>query len=509
MSTYQYPETIYDTPETLLATLGSWWADLYDGRDQVLELLRARGQVENQAIWDLAEAIAAVSRFSVPIYHRENWYPLQLLKSQVNNAAIALLQYDGGGAYDTGYAYDVPPSSPYFAFPVPADLVVAPTILNRFLGPTLTLHDGLDYVLRPGVISFQRNPFDDPRVAVRTIYTDGVPTDAEATLWVYQGDMDWDLVYQQFGYIVDLKLKSSAGYRQLLNAILDGMVGGCTQQDVLWGLAAMLGAPLVLEATETVVDIVTDTHNLVIITDQHVYKFATTAVPTVSVGDRVVRGQSLTDVLQVFELNRGQIPENLSLLSTGSGLLATCFYSDLIFENREIPLEVEEDVDGYTKISWGLGGFPADVDKFFTEMHTRGVAAASASATGKGTLAHYLDVRPNPTTEPTALNLPVVVNPLAFLIENILRNNACLIRVRPSSGFRGVGLQGWTIFRKIMPAHVAVILLVDLPKIQETVAVETVTDGLGSFIAAAALDDTVSTVQDSHLTSSPVYGACY
>lgn len=532
MPHFPFPNTIYDEPQNLLATLGSWWADDYAGRDQVMSLVRGKAQVENQTMLDLMELIASLSRFSVPIYHTDNWFPLYLKASERNDAQTSLLRYDAGATYDAGEHYNVPTSSPFHAFPLPDKLVEAPLIMNRFTDPTLTQNSGIDYILTDDAIVFRTNPFNDPRVAKRVVYKQGVAVDTEALLWVYRGQFDWDTVYRQFAYVLGMRLQSSAGYRDIMNAVYDAMVGGTTCTDIVKAFSAMTGVPLVKEDRETIVDIVADPENLVIITDLHVYKFGLLATPLVAVGDVVYRGQPLTDALRVFELNQGVVPDQLEALALGEGLLSTCFYADLIFENVDVPLVVNErHPSGYTKVTWDLGGFPLDVEQFFDDLHARGVEEAERPLDDcetlktvrypasdcdevellgrRGTLAHLLDKRVEQVGEPKATHLPATINPLKFLIQNVLRNNAFIVRVRAAStGSGGVGLHNIRLLRKVAPPHTAMILVVDLTAAKDSVTVNNVTEQVSTFVGMEPLSDTVDTVNDARVTIRVINGTC-
>lgn len=512
---YHFPETIYDQAQSLLATLGSWWADDYAGRDQVLALVQGKAQVESQTMLDLMELIASLSRFTVPIYHTDNWYPLYLRASQRNSADVMITLYDEGRIYDDGVLYDVPKTAAHHAFPKPADLVEAPLILNRFTDPTLSQTENVDYVLTEKTITFLKNPFDDPRIAKRAIYQDGAHVDTEAILWVFRGKFDWDTVYKQFAYVVGMRLKSSEGYRNLTNAVYDAMVGGTTKTAILQAFSSITGVPVVREARETVVDIVESADNLLIITDIHVYKFHPSAVPVVAIGQQLSRGQALTDAVRVYELNTGHTPEDLHALALGRGFLATCYYADLVFENKDVSLVVDTaDPSGYTKVSWELGGFPLDVQQFFDDMHARGVAEADrptepcAAAPGKrrGTLAHLLDSRDVRVGEPTATNLPKTINPLRFLISNVLRNNACIIRIKAVAIGSGTGWQSMRLLQKIVPPHTAMIVTVDLTAPADSVTVDGISEYISTFSGASPLREVVDSVSDSQITARVVSG---
>lgn len=527
---YTYPTTVYDVPTNLLAALGTFWMSTYAGRDQLVTHGQAIGQIGNQAVVDLLETMAALSRFTVPIYHRDNWYALQLLESTRNDAQTSLPALDTGLTYDSGLAYDTPQRAVGHAFPLPADLVSAPLVMNRFITPSLTMTDGVDYIISDGAIIFRDNPFLDARVAKRPVFEDGEATDQEALLWVFRGNFDWQQAYTQFGYVIGLKMRSSTGYRDLMNAVFDAIVGGTSRNQLLTALSAITGIPLVKETTETVVDIWMDNTARLVITDQHAYRFHREATVTVEVGDVVSAGDSLIDALAVYEFNRGVCPDTLRALAVDRGFLASCLYGDLVFENQDFPLTViTDDPSGFTKLTWPLGGHPLTVEAFFDELHARGVAAAAEAdpcdtATPvtypgddcdtftvqrrKGTLAHLLDRRDNPTGEPVASNLPRTINPLEFLIANVLRNHAWAVRIYiPHLGETRLGLHNLRFLRKIIPPHTAMFLVMETSPRSDTVS-SAVEDQVTTFTGAETLVDSL-TLGTDRLRARVVSGSCY
>jgi hypothetical protein len=452
--------------------------------------VRAKGQIENQTVQDLLETIAALSRYTVPIFHRDNWYPLRLLKSARNATVVSVPKYDGTLTYDSKHRYDQP-ADPIGAhtWPIPTGLAEANLILNRFTEPSLTWANGTEFELSDEAITFYTNPFDDVRVSKQPVYTDGEVTDEEALLWIFRGGFDWDQIYRQFAYVLGIRLQSSSGYRDLINAVFDALVSGSTRRQMEMAMAAITGIPLVLETQETVEQVANDGKHRLVITDQHVYRFALSSTPIVEVGDIVYAGDSLTDSLDVHEFNRGVVPSDLQALAMGPGFLETCYYGDLVFENKDVPLEVTEAADdpyGYTYVKFGLGGFPLDVQRFFDDVHERGIAAAEAAidpcddvdvitipgdecngvpeqTIRLGTLAHRLDRRVEKIGEPTAAALPSTINPLQFLVENVLRNNVTIIRIRISDlGRDALGLHAARFFYRVVPPHTAVILVVEI-----------------------------------------------
>lgn len=539
MAVYTYPASVWDRPQNLLAVLGSFWSQTYAGRDQIESIVRAKGQVENQTLQDLLETISAISRYTVPIFHKDNWYPLRLLASARNATTVSVPKYDGTLTYDSSHQYDQPrnPADSH-TWPLPAGLSTANMIFNRFTAPSLTWSNGTEYEIADGGITFFTNPFEDNRVVKQPVYVDGVVTDEEALLWVFRGDFDWNQIYRQFGYVLGMRLQSSSGYRDLMNAIFDALVGGMTKRQMEQAVAVMAGIPLVLEPQETVEQVTNDGKHRLVVTDQHVYRFSLVSTPVVAVGDTVFAGDSLIDALTIYEFNRGVTPADLRALAMGRGFLPACYYGDLVFENKSVPLEVVEAADdpfGFTYVSFGLGGFPLDVQRFFDDIHERGITAAEqpwdactdesgvtypgdecndipAQILHRGTLAHRLDLRVDKVGEPTAASLPATINPLEFLIANVLRNNAVVIRVRVSDfGDNALGLHTARFLAKVAPPHTVVILVVEVtPGAEDIDPLERVAEQLDTFQGMTPLTEDIqqSSVDDSVIGARRISFTC-
>ena len=142
------------------------------------------------------------------------------------------------------------------------------------------------------------------------------------------------------------------------------------------------------------------------------------------------------------------------------------------------------------------------MDKFFNEIHARGVA-------NDETLAHLLDTRTNKVGEPTTVNLPATINPLQFLAETALRGNAFVVRLSMAAfGEGAAGLQHVQFLRKIIPPHTAMLLLIELQGLRDSVNIVTGED-LSSFTGAEPLSEPISAPDDSNRTSIRlVTGTC-
>lgn len=460
---FVYPASELDERAKLQAMIGSFWADIFNDETVLSSFLHARAQLDAQTQLTLMELLHSISRFSVPVYHTDNWYLLTLREADKDEVDIANPQFDGAFTFGDPamLSFGDTLQSPYSAWTVPADLKQAPVILNRIVAPSLTLSHGIDYSLQGGAILFRENPFENPYVPIREIYEDNRVIDREFQLWVYRGQFEWHTLSQQFGAVLGLRLPSSQQYKQLLNAVFDGITEGGSLRNVLSALSAVCDVPLVQEDGEIVENVMVDARSRWVVTDKRAYEFHIDASVDVAVGDVLRAGDAMTGSLVYYEFNRGQTPtaEQLRSLVLGKGYLSSGFFGDLVFENKDVPLIVEgpnPDTGNYTKVSFEIHGAPADVEKFWNDVHEAGVASGQ-------TLAMLLDTRGEKVEQPTAANLPTTVNPVDFLCKNLLRSNYGVVVVNVSTlGRNALGLHHARILRKIIPPHTAILIYAEL-----------------------------------------------
>jgi hypothetical protein len=485
MANYTYPTNDLDRADTLLSLLGSYWSTTYLGMDFLQDVVQAKAHLTAQTWLNFMELVSSVSRFNVPIFHQENWYALVLKESELNNFELLVPDYKTG----TAYTYDVAggleygkaaATDGYFSVPLPTSVVSVKTILNQIAAPSVVFTAGVDYwIEKSGVLTFSENPFKNSSLAIRDIIKDGKVVDRECVLWLYHGQWEWETVYEQFGYVLNFRMASSEGYRDVINAVLDAFTGGTSAKNLQFAWSAITGIPLVTDPEEVVKFVGKDSRSLAVVTDKNAYSFPIDSSATVSVGDTVVTGDDLVDSIQIFEFNRGTIPADLTGLVVGAGFLSMGFFADLTFENKDVGVVVEENVDGYTKVSWELGGFPGDVTKFWEDVHTSGIAA------GK-TLAMYLDIRAAPVGQPISANLPATVNPLEFLCENLLRYNTFLVKIKANQlGPDKLPSIPASSLRKIVPPQTAMIVLVELVHTDNPV----IMDGAGDVVNAGYVEE--------------------
>lgn len=448
------PETFdgYDDPYFLLGLLGSHWADTYEGKDEVAAFLAGRLENMKQTHQDLLEAQATISRRECPVFHTTRWKEITLRQSECNASPASILRYGDGAYYgnqpDTGavYTYGVPANDRKYEYPLPEAIKRIALLSNRVTYASKTLVENVDYTIdaQYGRIVFNQNPFENPLFVQNIVLDETGEVDAELTLWAFEVLEDRDYLYRHWGYIFGVALPSSEKVRDLINAVADGVVSGGTSLVMRQLISAVLDTPIVREAQETVEEIGEDSTGQLIITDKHVYRASTASTVSVSVGDVLQQGDSLTDAVEFYELNRGVLPAGITAITLGPELLIGNYLGGLTFQNKLVPVVFEPYVDGETKISFELGGNAADISRFWASVHSRGIANALT------------------LQESWGVSQPAVVNPAEFAVQNLLRNNAFLAKIKVSSqGEQSLGLSTLSQLRKLIPPHTLLIVLAE------------------------------------------------
>jgi len=479
MPTTTYP--VYDQfGQGLLNTLGSFWMYYFGDRDLLRDHFRSLGHEQGQLYLDYLNAVAATSRFDTEVFRREDWYLLILRQSDrdaiTNVYGQAGLEYGAGRVYGEAQMeealFPIPDNEPYFGTLAEAQY----TLYNRVVYPSKTWAAGVDYEIDRDrkVIRFREDPFDSDYVAKRSVYDEsGEVVDVEASVWIYGGEFDIETVWKRWGFVVAEQLRSSENYKNFVNALWDGYVFGPSASAFSGLASAVLGIPIVLESREVVEDIVPSASQLLITTDKHAYKFSPNANPIVEIGDTVLGGEQLVDALRVIDLSSGARDySDIPGLTFSDSFLSGGYFSTLTFENKQVDVEyLGVDDDNKAVVIFQIGGFPGDIDSFWERAQTLG------KASGKETLAELLDTRANPVGQPLPEFLPATINPLEFVIENILKNNLTIVKVRANAiGSDAPGLNLFKYLRNIIMPHTTFIVFVEISADTDTIDLSQVGD---------------------------------
>lgn len=443
-----------------MESLGSFWSNVYQGQGLVSSVMESKGMDHDQVWQNMLELVGSISRYDTPVFHRENWHFLTLSESEMNTESVSVEKYDGSVEYGGSERYGLHGSGEVYIWKSPNDLKNVSVIMNRLTDPSCVLIDGVDYLVNDkynGSISFRENPFKNSLHLTRDVFKEGVVVDREVGVWLFMGDFDWESVYRQWGYVLGLKLESSEQYREYVNVIIDAMIDGSSVSHLRSAMSLITGIPIARENKETVEGVVQSLEVSQVITDCHVYSFHPKSDISVSIGDVVSVGDTFTNDLMFFEFKNGESvdPSDLRSLSTGHEFMGYGYSSSIVWENKDLPLVVTEDVSGKTKVEWELAGWPGDAERMFSEIHHRGVQSGR-------TLANYLDIRDNPQLEPTAMSLPETINPFQFLVNNLFRKFVMVVKYNPSRcGDHRLSSHSHYVLRKIVPPESAMILKIE------------------------------------------------
>lgn len=677
-----YPASDLDQPAKLISVLGTFWSRFFTASDQLREYIDATRFMANEEHKQLLQVTQALNRETIPVFNTKTLVPIVLRLKDLNPYATNVNRFDRvTGVFNDGLlAFNTKREIEEYAFPITNNLVGVNQILDSAYRPRHAWLSSIDFVVdhERNAIIFAENPFLS---GAKTESVDGTPC---LYLWGVSASYDEDYIFNQFGYVTGVRLKSSEGYKKLTAALLRGYVdGGAAAKTFDDAIAAICDIPLVRNAEETVEHVFVDGHGLCVVTDKEVYRYSKTNIPIAGIGQKVFGGQALVDGLNISELappNRFE-PETesrplclavdtylatqeleffetqenelitinsgasrfvgqkeLRALAIGSGFLTHCFYGDLVFENKDVPLIVDEHhVSGYTYARFEVNGHPADVDKFFDEIHRRGIetrrpcevdccigpaikavelapqAALNSnelenydriaakmqkslpprsvepmswlhlpmhctendcSVSGRATagaivelvaaydvnkktttkiertaqadvcgyfkidvrdalpfgafvlkfnqtfppgipmtLARMLDSRKYGESEPKAQHLPQTINPLQFLIANVLRNNVFVVRIKIAGlGQNQLGLYNIKHLRQLLPPQTALITVFEFnPAKEEIDSRLRVAESVTKFKGAELVSDTITdeNVVDLGARLFAVSGTCH
>jgi hypothetical protein len=445
-----YPADQVDDLQQLKNMLGTFWPLMFNDQSGLDAWVAALSASSRQAAMDLTEMREAISRATVPLRRTERWFPFTWTVQQLV-PLVELHQYLDLSEFtfsDNSLLFGVGVDQGMVCLPVATSFDVV-LLAEQITQPGRWLIRGLDFFQLPGWLVFRESPLIGDQF----------------TWFGFYVQEDKQRLQQQFGYALPLSLPSTDTARRFLNAIMDAYVRGASISSFARAWYALTDTPYT-ETTETVEEVTVDVHGRLIITDREAYRVPDTADIVVNVGDRLRPLTPLTASCRIYDLGHGELPDYFGL-TLGRGFLPIGL-RELTFDNRDVPLVVET-VDGYTKVSFELGGFPEDVTAFWELTHQQGVQSGN-------TLAHSLDVRDNPSGEPVADNLPATVNPYALLCTGIMRNHLYLVSVRPiQQGPQRLPMLWSILLSQVIPPHTHWIASFTLDQQEPTV----IMDGTG------------------------------
>lgn len=422
---FEYPKTDLDVAEKVRSLTGGYWIDIYEGKDQIEDLVDARTTLWKDAMSVWKEAELSKSRLNISPFKSKSWIYFPILKSEgIANRGF----YEGGAEY--GSSVITYGEAVGFSWKLPDGVASVSQIYNRISYPSASLFEGIDFSLNTANnrLVFSFDPFLNTNFATRDKLNSNGVQDRELAMWLYLPKIDQKSVQQIYGLPIGVDGQSGEAYKGLVNTIYDCLILGMSSGRLSKLLGYALNAP-VADTTETVEAIHSHIRK-VVVTNKRVYFLSPRSEPTVSVGDEVSLGQSLSNALVVKELRRGSDLSEVKAITLGKGFINNEFSYDLTFLNDDTPVDVD-DKGPVTELKFKVSGHPFDVDRFWEIVHANGVKRDRTIAMG-------LDLRADKVGNPYKESLPSTINPLQFLINEIIPGGLTLVTIKAEAVPQGI-----------------------------------------------------------------------
>jgi hypothetical protein len=486
----EYDSKPYQHGEALLNALGSFWHTVFGDEEILRSYFQGRTLEAAQAYRGYLEAVANLSRYEVKPFHRDNWHYITFLESDITSD---MPTYGSSFNYGDGYQYGVRYTTSKYSAAMPGKMVAAALAYDRILDPSLTWTSGIDFKLDVDneVILFRENPFE-AGIKVFDVF-DGTTADREGGLWLYAAQFDREYIWTNFGYALGVYMESSDYYKDFISAFGDAYPMGPSLKIVHRIITALTGAPLVKEEWETVEEIQQAADHLLIVTDKHSYRAPVSSTCLVSTGDKLVGGTPLTDAVEIIELDAKTPipPDTIPALSVGRDLISGPYQAELVFENVDTNWYYAGVRSGTDLIQFAVGGVEEDVEEFWNGVHDRCLVSGKS-------LKSYIMESCSPGAKAPGPTQPVgpAVNPLQFILTNLLKNNLFLVKIKPMAfGVKAPGSSYLHLLRRILPPHTSYVVLVELTPNEDEVDLSALPEELEMAFAVEP-DDQYDTLSD-------------
>ena len=344
---------------------------------------------------------------------------------------------------------------------------IGPVIINSLRSPSLVWVDGIDFTFADGIIAFKKNPFDDPRIPKRKVASDADGEDEdEIVLWMTNVQSDSGEFSQHYGFAAPGLKPGTDEYFGAVKACLRAITEGPTMSAIDHLVAATLGLPCILEARETVLSIVPFGDDTVVATDLGIYlvKSDFSVRQEVVAGAVLEAGHPLCDGSEVFDrTSKRQWWAELDGLLLGESFFDHRIKSAVGFINSTYPVILgasrgTEDGKDLRTASFFLAGRREDVDLFWS------ISENSAAQTGRY-LGNELYVQRGVVDEGGLpdFSTQLLINPLQFLAESVIRDSVIVVRIRNSSKLPMTSLfQIIGLIKDVIPPWLGLVVVADI-----------------------------------------------
>lgn len=345
---------------------------------------------------------------------------------------------------------------------------VGPVIMNSLVNPSLVWTKGVDFILQDGVLVFKNDPFADGRIPKRHVFSDSVEEgEEEIVLWMTNVTFDRGEFSDQFGFIAPEIKPGDPNYFRGIKSCIEAVSAGPTISAIDNLLASLMGLPAVVNARETVESIVPFGENTIVGTDLNAYVIPPgfTLRAEVVVGATLEVGHPLTTATQVFDKNsRSEWWRQIDGMVLSEAFFGLELNAALGFENKVVPLELGDPETspyptGWRSATFHLAGKPADVEKFWARARQAGLDQDLPIGNAIYKQLGYVDGNGDPD-----FTKAVFVNPLEFLAQQLIGDSVIIAKVEvPESVSLQTLFHGMAILRRVVPPHLGLVILLNVP----------------------------------------------
>jgi hypothetical protein len=468
-----YPSNDLTDGQYLYRSLGSFWTHIFQDKKALQGYTLGQAEELTQSYLKLAEIINTYSVKNIPLYAKEKWKPLLIKKSAANKASFKF--------ENTGAVFGVQPQDdPYYAnrlfrfgFPketgdsvygyeVGNNIKDFGLLANRVIAPSLVLLPGVDFTLSNGVLYFNKDIFNSDYLPKSKILGEfgsvvqfkdasGELVDDELIiLWMHDASIDVDYLYKNFGILFDFRLSTSQNYKDILKSFMQLAVDGPSIEAITLALSAFCGLPTVIEPTETVEDIFTNSNHThrIVVTDKQVYRLPIDQelARNVQVGKKIYLGQCIGAGLEVIDAVITPDWWINSIKTKKLGLPAHLFAANVkhqLFFESDVTLITKTNGDIYFPVT----GNPRDVQAFQAYIN---------EPANKTIISEKLGLLDDNSTG-------LYSSPLDFVFSNFLKNNTLLIKLSFHSDKQlKLFFDLLPTIKDYLPAHVCLLTYVTL-----------------------------------------------
>jgi hypothetical protein len=473
-------------PDYFAEFIGSFWNRVFAGN----QLAHGVASFSSSALLDQYQwLVEAVERLSIdtvkatavqksrPVIFRQSEFSVGPEKLTIGRGQ-SIGPQPAGTEFREGAAFSIDGlerrSGRYYIGVDSAIVSIGPVIINSLKEPSLVWIEGVDFVFSDGIIAFKTNPFEDPRIPRRRVPSDNVDGgEDEIILWMTDVKTDSGEFSQHYGFAAPGLKPGTPEYFDGIKACMRAIAEGPTTSAIDHLIATVLGLPCTREAKETILSISNFGDEQLVATNLGVYliKSGLSLRPEVIVGAVLEAGHPLSTGSEVFDrTSKTQWWAELDGLLLGESFFDKRVTSAIGFLNETCPVilgasSITSDGIDLRSATFHLVGKKSNVDLFWDITTENSLSQGRPLGNALYRQRGLLGGGGNPDFSQSLL-----INPLQFLAENLMRDSVVVVRIRDSSTLPITNLfQIAPLLKSLLPAWLGFVVVADV-RVQDGVS---------------------------------------